>query len=93
MISEETTDKIQVLIDKTMSVMNNDTFIGYCESHSQTPRHLFHIRDIIRLHRLAEVEEDFDGSSGFYSMGYAYVKPLVNRYWQLKADREWYYEI
>jgi len=33
--------------------MNNDTFIGYCQSHCKTPRALFHVDDVRRAYGLA----------------------------------------
>ena len=30
-----------------------DVFLGYCKSHSQTPRALFHIKDVNRLCEMA----------------------------------------
>ena len=43
-----------------MSLEKDEDFIGYCRIHSETPRALFHRRDVIRILRLAGAEETAD---------------------------------
>lgn len=58
-----------------MSDMTDNEFIRYCESHSSTPRALFHVDHINRLYKLAG-EDKYINGDGFIAMHDDVAHPL-----------------
>lgn len=62
----------------TESFANDREFLAYVETHSRTPRCLFHIDHIVRFAELAGTEIDrADFPASFYSMDYEFVAPKL----------------
>ena len=63
-----------------------EDFLKYCETHSQTPRALFHVNQIRAVHQMARVSiNDFPeeilrgGQQNFYSFHSEDMEPLLEK--------------
>jgi hypothetical protein len=59
--------------------MNDDDFLGYAWLHARTPRALFAVEDIQRLHKLAGTACPELPEKGFLAMRSDYANPLIER--------------
>lgn len=64
-----------------MADMSDDEFLSYCEVHSETPRAMFHIDHIRRLHELAGAENEkiAKATTDFYHFPEYLAQPLVEK--------------
>jgi hypothetical protein len=58
--------------------MNDEQFIGYCETHCRTERALFSGAQVNRLEELAGVQPATLFANNWYTMRANYAQPLVD---------------